>query len=155
MRVSIIDALFVTADRKRSRRHNNNNDSIDTSLQLLKAVEQEIKTYEHIVQTPTSRRRRSNSDLREIMKEFQNTRDAIKTNYDWKHFDFDGFNDTTWNTTTPDYDDNYNNNTVCPPPNTPNDCKSEILLTASLFGAFIFAAYVMLKIFNYLKKNHK
>ena len=154
MRVSIIDAVFITADRRRSRRHNKN-DPVNTSLQLLKAVEQEIKTYEQMVQTPANRRRRSNSDLREIMKEFQNTRDAIKTNYDWKHFNFDGFNDTEWNTTTPDYNENYNNNTVCPPPNLPNDCKSEILLTSSLFGALIITAYVILKIFNYLKKNQK
>ena len=155
MRVSIIDALFTTVDNKRSRRHNSNNNSIDTSIQLLKAVEQEIKTYEMLCQTTSNRKRRSNNDLKAIMEEFQTTRDAIKMNYDWKHFNFDEFNETAWNSTVPIPVGDYNNDTICPPRDCNNNCKLEILFTSLIFGALIITTYAFLKIFNYHKKNQK
>ena len=165
MRVTIIDALFSTAERTtaeggRNRRHIFRN-QISKAIEMLKALELQIDAYNKIKNDGQSIRGRRSTDnvnsLTEIMNDFKSKRDEIQTNYEWKHFNFSGLNDTEWKISELPSFSNGSTSTedVCSPIPCEQNCKWEIIMTSSIFGALAIITYALVKIFNCYKRNQK
>ena len=129
----------------------------------MNAIEKEVETYELIKKSIEADKisKRSAEDaksLSEILEDFKNTRDAIKTNFEWKFYDIDEFRNKTKDVPVKPEIRN-----ITEPSNTlANDgqiqqcnCNWEIFSTSMIFGALTILAYAVLKIFKYKKRTQK
>ena len=129
----------------------------------MNAIEKEVETYELIKKSIESDRisKRSSEDaksLTEIIEDFKNTRDAIKTNFEWKFYDIDEFRNRTKDVPI---EPKIRNITEPSDPSTNDEqiqqcnCNWEIFSTSMIFGALAIFAYAVLKIFKYKKRIQK
>ena len=129
----------------------------------MNAIEKEVETYELIKKSIESDRisKRSSDDaksLTEIIEDFKNTRDAIKTNFEWKFYDIDEFRNRTKDVPI---EPKIRNITEPSDPSTNDEqiqqcnCNWEIFSTSMIFGALAIFAYAVLKIFKYKKRIQK